>query len=251
MTDIEQYRAMLGGKYGEQEIVDDSIASNEYKKDDSRWSGIVVNNEDPNKLGRCQIRVIGYYENIADSFLPWAVPDIGYMGATKGGQIIPEKNAMVRGYFEKGDVQRPVYDSLAFNAYNAESDFSNRDIDYPYKMVLMETDQGDFLTLNRKDGTLLFTHRTGVMYQIDKDGNIDVQTGTQGGGNYTIKINGKANVDVTGDVNLKSNGNVDVQCGPAGQITMGNNPAKQNVNNIPNCFICGALHAVGNTQVKV
>lgn len=250
MTDIEQYRELLGGNYGAQNIVDDSIAKVTEKYVNEHWSGVVVNNEDPEKLGRCQVRIIGYYENIADDYLPWAVPDIAYMGSMKGGQIIPEKGTMVRGYFDKGDVQRPIFNAVAFNEYNAESDFTNRKIDYPFKMVLMETDKGDFLTLNRKDGTLLFTHRTGAMFQIDGDGNMTIQTGN-GRTNMDITVHGTATINTDGDCNVKANGNVDVQCGPAGQITMGNNPAKQLVNNVPNCFVCGCPHAVGNIQVKV
>ena len=251
MTDIEQYRELLGGKFGAQQIVESSVASSDTKVITDHWTGLVVDNNDPEKLGRCRIRIIGFYEGINDAFLPWACPDIAYMGSMKGGQIIPENNTMVRGYFENGDVQRPVYNAVAFNAYNAESDFTNRKVDYPFKMVLLETEKGDFLTLNRRDGTLLFTHRSGAMFQIDGDGNMIIQTGSKTSSNMEITVNGKVNLNANSDINVKSNGNVDVQCGPQGTITMGANGAKQLVNNVPNCFVCGCPHAVGNIQVKV
>lgn len=254
MTDVEQYKAILDGD--PTPIVDDLVNHQKTEPVTEKWTGVVVNNQDPERLGRCQIRVIGFYDDIQDDMLPWAIPDISFMGGKCGSQIIPENETMVRGYFEKGDVQRPVFDALAFNAYNSESQYTKVDrrnwFDYPHTMVLFETDQGDFLTLNRKDGTLNFTHRSGAMFNIDMLGNITFQNGPVNKTGLPAMLN----VTCQGNMSITCNGNSTVytrgytSINGKGKIYIGKNLLKENVNNLKTCFICGALHST-QTQVKV
>lgn len=115
-------------------------------------------------------------------------------------------------------------------------------------MVLMETDQGDFVTLNRKTGELVFTHRTGAQTIIDQGGNIEVRTGnTPNPGNLNVRVFGEANINVTRNASIHADGNVMIDA--LGNVELGRNAAKQLVNNIPACYICGAVHNVGNTNV--
>lgn len=245
MKDLSELKEMFETKKVSKGVKDE-LGSGEKKKHTERWSGVVVNNNDEKMLGRCQVRVIGYYDNLSDNNLPFAVPDISYLGSTKGSMVIPENGSVVRGYFDKGDIQRPIYDSVAFSISNTESDFTNRrdKTSYPHNMVLMETDNGDFLTLNRKTGELVFTHRTGAMYKIDSDGNMELRTGSSG--EIMIKSDGDLNLESNKDITVNSMGNIKVDA--LGTIELGDNPMKFPVNNIPNCFICGALHS---TQTKV
>jgi len=246
VSDIEQYRKILEGD--SKAVVKDMIQTPKTVPQNERWTGKVVDTADPDRLGRVRIKIIGYYDNIEDKQLPWAIPDIAWLGGKCGSQIIPEVDSMVRGYFDQGDVQRPVYDSLAFNQYNSESDYTSRQnrADYPHMMVLMETDQGDFLTLNRKDGNLCFTHRTGATTVIDKNGNISIKTGTNMKSWLDVTVNGDCNINVSGNANVYATQNVTVDAGMF--VDLGNNPAKQFVNNLTNCPICGILHS---TQQKV
>lgn len=246
ISDIDQYREILKGD--SKQVVQDMVQPQKVEPQNNRWTGKVIDTADPDKLGRARIRVIGYYDNLPDENIPWAIPDISWLGGKCGSQIIPEVDSMVRGYFDQGDVQRPVYDSLAFNAYNSESDYTSRQTgsEYPHKMVLMETDQGDFLTLNRKDGQLCFTHRTGATTIIDKNGNISVKTGTNQKTWLDITVNGDCNINVSGNANVYAQQNVTVDAGMF--VDLGNNPAKQFVCNLPNCPICGIPHS---TQQKV
>ena len=247
MNDIEQYRALLAG---DSKAIIDGInnTKSDVKTSNDPWTGIVVNNNDPERLGRCQIRVIGFYESLNDDWLPWAIPDIGYIGGKSGSQIIPEVGTMVRGYFDHGDIQKPIYNGLAFNAQNSVSSSADRKnrSEYPHKMVLMETDQGDFLTLNRKNGELAFIHRTGASIFIDSNGGIKIQTGKQEENSMNVEINGACKIDVKGDCEVMANGDIKVDA--LGMIDLGNNPVKQFVSNTPNCPICGL---VLSTQQKV
>ena len=65
-----------------------------------RWTGKVIDNIDPEMLGRVKILVFGYYDELAEFALPWAVPDIGYIGGSNGSFVVPEVGTFVRGYFE-------------------------------------------------------------------------------------------------------------------------------------------------------
>lgn len=251
MNEFEEYRQVLAGNTKE-------LVSNEIKKEEQtitdRWTGIVVENNDPQKLGRVQIRIMGFYDDLPDYLLPWAVPDIGFIGSSKGSFIIPEINATVRGYFDKGDVQKPIYDSLAFSKETADRNSLTilDNTEYPNKMVLLETDQGDFLTLNRRTGELVFIHRTGATLSVSQLGDITIRTGS-----YLLK-NGALNLEVLGNANIQADGAVEINAkrnvninSVIGKINLGNNELKNLVNNIPTCFICGAKHSIGNTQVKV
>lgn len=247
ISDIEQYRKILVGDGGKQ-AVNALVQSPTEVLQNARWTGKVVDTNDPDKLGRVRVKVIGFYDNIPDNQLPWAVPDISWLGGKCGSQIIPEIDSMVRGYFDNGDVQRPIYDAIAFNAYNAESDYTWRQTigEYPHKMVLMETDQGDFLTLNRKTGNLCFTHRTGAMTVIDAFGNITIKTGTNSVSWLDLTVNGNCNINISGNANVYATQNVNVDAG--GFVDLGDNPAKQPVCNLLNCPVCGVPHS---TQQKV
>jgi hypothetical protein len=69
-------------------------------------------------------------------------------------------------------------------------------------------------------------------------------------GNMQLSAMKECTINALQSINVSAMGNVDVQS-QAGMITMGNNPAKQLVNNFPSCVICGAPHCLGNIQVQV
>lgn len=75
------------------------------------YRGIVVNNQDPMKSGRCQIRIFSVYDNVPDEMLPWAEyadPMMQGVGGS-GGFIIPDNGMKVWCFFENGDHMQPVY----------------------------------------------------------------------------------------------------------------------------------------------
>ena len=242
MRDIDQFRQLMKGKTDS--INTDQVIPKAPQKEMKKWTGIVVNNADPDKLGRVQIKIYGFYDDLAMSNIPWAVPDIQSWTSTKGNFVVPELNTILRGYFDNGDEMKPVYDSVAFNsAYSSlEGDFFDwytRTEDYPHTMVLFQTDQKDYLVMNKKTGEIAFTHHTGTVMRVDSDGNIDIGTSIYSGGpaNMTVNVSGNVQINSFGNCQLSAFGNVDVQS-TTGQITLGNNLAKQLVNNLPQCMVC-------------
>jgi hypothetical protein len=80
------------------------------------WWGEVVNVNDPDQDGRCQVRIHGQHDdttNIPDSMLPWAKPcqDITSAGHNKIGTIPVGaiKGTTLGGYYLDSDMQYPVF----------------------------------------------------------------------------------------------------------------------------------------------
>lgn len=220
-----------------------------------RWTGKVIDNDDPLKLGRVKILIFGYYDDLAETSLPWAVPDIGYVGGTNGNFVIPEIGTILRGYFDQKDIQKPIFDSVAYSQLTAQDVTKNplmfKMEDYPNKMVLLETDQGEYMTLNKKTGETEFHHRTGLSITIGVDGSLTIYTGEgiKGPGKLTVNAGGDADIIVGGNAEIKANGNVNINS-VMGDVNLGKNPVKQLCNNLPQCMFTGIQHNIGNTNVK-
>src|SRR5271157_807958 len=91
----------------------DSYVNNENEQQyrDS-YFGVVINNQDSDKLGRCQIRVYTLFsDNIKDDELPWALPEFSFIGSTIGSFIVPPINTIVMVHFDHGDIYNPIYSS--------------------------------------------------------------------------------------------------------------------------------------------
>lgn len=72
------------------------------------YRGVVVDNEDPKKMGRCRIRIGGVYPNDGG---PWAFP-IGQPGAGSAARGIwapPAVGSDVCVWFEQGDIDHPYF----------------------------------------------------------------------------------------------------------------------------------------------
>lgn len=242
------------------ETLGDSITTPVFnsEQENGNWVGKVVDNDDPLHLGRCKIRVFGYFDEIDAKMLPWATNQTSYVGGTYGNLVVPEIGTVVNGYFDNGDTQKPIFTGT-FNKVDSllkSTSRISRLLDYPSTMVLMETDQGESLVLNRKNGKVVFTHRSGMTFTISPNGSLDISQPSVSSNikdtspaKLTINVANNADIVVGGDATIESKMNVDVKAG--GEIRLGNNPMKQLVCNLPNCLVTGAVHNISNIQVKV
>ena len=113
------------------------------------YIGVVENNNDPQKLGRCQIRVMDVYESIPITELPWAAP----WKDLNGNQFnVPDKGKVVTVVFENGNKNNPEYISSDHYNINLEKKLSS----------LNET---DYLSMK----SLFFDHKT-QLYVNDSEG---------------------------------------------------------------------------------
>ena len=259
------------------------LGQTDEQKFNDNWTGKVIDNFDPLYLGRVKIRIFGYYDEVADAALPWALPEPTYLGSKRGNFIVPEVNTVVRGYFDKGDDQKPIYTSLALNEENYATTELLKNIDeiteYPNVMVLMHTDEGERVTLNRSSGEMKVTHRSGTTLTIAPNGAITVKTSiplTKPGASVKPELPGST-ITLAGDFNLTSEFgkiNIDSDKGTininasTGDINIGRNAAdvevdgkmvpsetKHKVNNFKQCLYTGAPHcdpiALPNVNVYV
>lgn len=256
----------------QQSKIQDALTNNDYKKITDHWTGKVIDNDDKLHLGRVKIRIVGFYNEIADAAIPWAMPESTYFGSSKGNFTVPPIGTIVRGYFDNGDDQKPIYTAIA----PALSNYATSDLltnpeeafDYPNIVTLFNTDEGERATINRSNGEMHIVHRTGTTITITSTGEIRVETnsiksrvvnkdaGGLDGVGLNLSIAGPVNIaaerDVTVTAGKKSTVNVSA---PGGTINLGDNavdksiggkkitsPTKQLVNNLPNCLFTGAPH---------
>jgi hypothetical protein len=76
------------------------------------YRGLVEDNLDSSKLGRCKVRAYPMFANMSVDGLPWSVPAqpiLSGSGAGFGSFAVPEVGSYVFVFFENGDPYQPVY----------------------------------------------------------------------------------------------------------------------------------------------
>jgi hypothetical protein len=157
----------------------------------------VVAIDDPMRLGRVRVRVFGVFgDTIPDEELPWALP------FDSGSFNVPQEGALVNVLFENDDIYRPKYSGKVANLHNLKEMTAGYDEDYPESIVFFETENGDYFKINRKSLEMTFRHASGFIVKVNKSGDITID-------NKATKA-GDININIRGNVNLVSNGNVEV-----------------------------------------
>ena len=159
------------------------------------YTAVVIDNNDPDKLGRIKANVFGLFDDITDTnLLPWCVPeDESLVGDS---YIIPEIGQLIRVSFIDGDIYRPAYTSkiktpLLFGGDSPSSKCTkNIDNDPVNSMVLFEN-KFSSLQYNRKTSQLIYKNASGMVIQISTD-----QASGEGGDS---EINGALMIKVGGD----------------------------------------------------
>jgi hypothetical protein len=215
-----------------------AAVSNKYSGPDTTfYPGKVVNNEDPEKLGRCQIRVYGVYNDaIPDEDLPWAIPDFTFIGSTVGSFVVPTVDSLVNVYFDNNDIYTPKFSTKIIQKDSLSNMSSTYDKDYPNTMVFYETDNGDYFKINRKTLEAEFRHASGLIITIDKNGNVNFDNSISEEGNVNLSVSGDVQVSAKGDIRLSTlEGNIYLQSGSG-------DTALWQPNILPNCMFTGAPH---------
>lgn len=70
-----------------------------------KYRGVVVENVDPDKMGRLQVSV----ENVLGAEKAWALPCVPYAGKGVGWLFLPEVGTNVWVEFEGGDIGQPIW----------------------------------------------------------------------------------------------------------------------------------------------
>lgn len=195
-----------------------------YSKD---YVGVVEDNKDPEKIGRCKVRVHGLYDEIPLEDMPWATPSFPISFGVKGCFIVPEIGTTVEVNFDDGDLYEPKYGVKVLDTSNLNFE-ADKDEDYPDSVIFYESKDGDYMKINRFRGEFTLKTGAGVLLKFSENGDINLfNTNSENGdcklrlkGNFTLdnKLSdfnlstSKISVSAFSDIDIKSNGGIKTEC---------------------------------------
>lgn len=123
-----------------------------------KYRGIVVSNEDPEKLGRLKVKVPSVLGK--EIVTGWAMPCVPYGGAENQGMLfIPQKDDGVWIEFEEGDLEFPIWTGAFWTNPGGNSELpkanddegSETEIQSPVTSKIIKTLKGHTLQFEDKD----------------------------------------------------------------------------------------------------
>jgi len=151
----------------------------DFSKDSIRYEGIyrgiVLDNNDPNMLGRIKVNVFGIYNGIDADNLPWCVPmqPPGFGAGLGFGMFsVPKVDSIVFVMFEAGDIYQPLYIGSALDGVHGLP--SERITNYPNRMVI-KTPNGVIIYVDDSNGEINIKQPSGSYINMDASGNITIK----------------------------------------------------------------------------
>jgi uncharacterized protein involved in type VI secretion and phage assembly len=137
-----------------------------------KYRGVVVDNQDPSKLGRLKLRVPSVLG--ADVVTGWAMPCAPYGGAADQGMLfIPDAGAGVWIEFEEGDLEFPIWVGTYWSKPNGDSEVPNPNkasdgteegsIQDPPTAKIIKTSKGHTIQFEDADGAEMILIREGKL----------------------------------------------------------------------------------------
>lgn len=155
-----------------------------------KYRGIVVENNDPEQLGRLKLRIPSVLGSEVVS--GWAMPCAPYGGdRDQGFLFIPEVGAGVWVEFEAGDLEFPIWVGTFWSKPDGESELpkANGEVQSPPTQKIIKTKKGHSIQLEDADGKekIIIKHAKKSFFAIDENGTVII--GNQNGS--TILLNSK------------------------------------------------------------
>jgi hypothetical protein len=142
------------------------------------YRGKVVDNNDPDKLGRIKVTIGGILEDTIEvGNLPWATPafPISYgSGSGFGSFAVPMVDSWVWVFFENGSHVQPVFFAEAADGIHGLP--TEKNSNYPNKRVI-KSKNGIVISVDDTDLEIKLTHPTGKYIKMDKTGAIIISAG--------------------------------------------------------------------------
>ena len=176
-----------------------------------KYRGFVVDNADPEQLGRLKLRVPSVLGN--EVVTGWATPCVPYGGnANQGVLFVPEVGAGVWVEFEEGDLEFPIWVGTFWSKPGGESELpkpNNADgteqgsVQDPPTRKIIKTKQGHTIQLEDTDGEEMITiieATHGHVITMNQDG----ITMTDGANGNTITMNASSGFPTGPGIDLNS-----------------------------------------------
>lgn len=198
-----------------------------------RYIGIVVDNVDPENLGRIKVKVPNMIEALQKDRLPWVYP---FRGAETGGNpasathAVPEKFSQVYVTFPNGDPYSAYYEAAPLNrATTQDPSHANPVPEAPLNELRNQVDPAE------SDQSNIVTHgwRTerghSNWFRIDRNqGKVELYMGEADlffhfdrGGNVQLKTPGNLDFDIGGKITFKSGKDFTMQVGEQYSVDVG------------------------------
>lgn len=176
------------------------------------YRGLVEDNADPLKLGRCRIRIYPLFKDMEATVLPWSVPAMGLFdgaGNNIGSCAIPRIGSYVFCFFEAGDIYQPVYFAEAQTAAHGLP--TAIATNYPNKKA-WRTYNGIQMSIDDTEKIVRLDHPTGTYIEINEDGRVTVTSVEKvminSTDNTEVDVGANCTVTVSGDCTVSADGNV-------------------------------------------
>ena len=171
------------------------------------YLGKVVNNDDPTRQGRCQIRIPGLTDEISDERIPWfSCGTWSVFGKAGAGSLsVPRVDADVRVRFKNGEFMNGEYFALAKPDPDMMYEMA---ADYFGGQCICYDSENDFSIRFGPQATGVIIYYKESMIQIRPDNSIIINYGT---GNSKIELtDGKITLAAQNQIDIVSNDNVNI-----------------------------------------
>lgn len=131
------------------------------------YIGIVEENKDPRKLGRCRVRVIDIFDDIPVEDIPWASP----WKDLNGNQFnVPDVGKIVTVIFDSGNIYKPEYICSEHFNINLEQKLRSLSDEEYLSFKAIQFDHATQIYRTQNEGLKIDHEYTNI--NLDKNGNI-------------------------------------------------------------------------------
>lgn len=188
------------------------------------YTGVVVDNNDPEKRQRVRIRVPQLHRNTPDEWLPWSAPknngNIANAGAGVGSVFVPPKGAKLDYSLTDNDPHNPQYGgSVTTDDVNKDNPILQEDYPHTYGA---QDQAGNLEKTNTDKNTKTFIHKSGATTHIDGNGAMSHFSPND----ISLVANGKITIVAGGGIVIQAGGNLDMK---GARIDFNGNSAPQTI----------------------
>jgi uncharacterized protein involved in type VI secretion and phage assembly len=182
-----------------------------------KYRGFVFDNDDPDKLGRLQVRVPSVF---GQQETYWALPCSPFGGlAEQGIFMIPEIGAQVWVEFEEGNMDSPIWVGVFWQSTQAIPTEAQKS---PPTTRIIKTPSGHVLQFDDESGKekLRLAHSTGAELNIDENGTVKLTDANGAVLTLDADANSITLEDTNGNSLVMDSSGTQVKDGNGNEITM-------------------------------